>query len=112
MLAFDELRRYLAEIDIAHHIQGRIRLRMQSYPKDLLKGEHNPETLPAILERAAGIRSLRINPLARSCLVEYDPAVIPDQAWKDFIAGRHTSAAGKLEQILRDTYQEIINAKL
>jgi uncharacterized circularly permuted ATP-grasp superfamily protein len=59
-----------------------------------------------------GVRSVRVNALARSCLVEYDPSVIPDQAWKDFIAGRSSSSADILKQILRDIYQEIIHAKL
>jgi hypothetical protein len=112
MRTFEELREYLAEINIAHHIQGRIRLKIHSYPKDLPESWHNPITLQAIIERASGIRSVRVNPMARSCAVEYDPAVIPFQAWHDFLAGTDSHAARILEGILHSTYQEITHAKL
>ncbi|EIC30061.1 HMA2 domain-containing protein [Methylomicrobium album] len=113
MPTFEQLRGYLDRVNIAHHIRGRIRLRLQAYPKELpLPDPDDTGQFQALIEQTPGVRSVRINPLARSCLIEYDPQVIPDQAWKDFIAGDSSAAALILEHILRDTYQEIIHAQL
>ncbi|MCQ8130877.1 heavy-metal-associated domain-containing protein [Methylomonas rivi] len=113
MPTFEQLCGYLNKVRIAHHIRGRIRLRLEAYPKELpLPGRGDTEQLQSLVEQAAGVRSVRINLLARSCLIEYDPAVIPDQAWRDFIAGVSSAAALTLENILRDTYREISHAQL
>ena len=112
IVAFEELRDHLSGVRIAHHIRGRIRLKLETYPADLaLPGKHTHK-LQAVAKRIPGFHSVRINLLALSCAVEYDPAVIPDQAWRDFLTGTDSPAAATLEQILRETYQEIINAKL
>ena len=111
MPTFEQLCGHLHKVNIAHHIHGRIRLRLAAYPKELPPPDSpNTEYFQAIFERAPGMRSVRINLLARSCLIEYDPKVIPDQAWQDFIAGQQSAAANTLELILRDTYQEISHA--
>jgi hypothetical protein len=113
MPTFELLCGYLHKVQIAHHIRGRIRLRLEAYPKELpLPRRNDTEQLQTLVERAPGVRSVSINLLARSCLIEYDPAVIPDHAWQDFIAGASSAAALKLENILRDTYQEISYAQL
>jgi len=113
MPTFEQLCGYLHKVQIAHHIRGRIRLRLEAYPKELpLPRRDDTEQLQNLFEQAPGVRSVRINLLARSCLIEYDPKVIPDQAWKDFIAGASSAAAMTLELILRNTYQEIIHAQL
>ncbi len=113
MPTFEQLCGYLNRVNIAHHIRGRIRLRLQVYPKELQFPDLNDtEQFQTLVEQTPGVRSVRINLLAHSCLIEYDPKVIPDQAWKDFIAGKPSAAALTLEHILRDTYQEIIHAQL
>jgi hypothetical protein len=112
MLPFEKLVAFLGQVKIAHHIRGRIRLKLLSYPQGLSPSELHPQHFQSIVERIPGVRSVRINILAGSCLVDYDPAMIPDQAWKDFIAGENSAAAVILEQILRATHQEIIHAKL
>ena len=113
MPTFEQLCGYLNQVQIAHHLRGRIRLRMTSYPKELQPPDSQTiEQLQTLIKQAPGVRSVRINLLARSCLIEYDPKVIPDQAWKDFIAGISSTTALMLENILRDTYQEIIHAQL
>lgn len=113
MPTFEQLCGYLNRVTIAHHIRGRIRLRLTSYPKELPPPDgRTTEQFQILVEQAPGVRSVRINLLARSCLIEYDPQVIPDQAWKDFIAGEASAAADTLERILRDTYQEISHAQL
>jgi len=113
MPTFEQLCGHLNRVNIAHHIRGRIRLRLTSYPKELQPPDSQTiEQLQTLIEQAPGVHSVRVNPLARSCLVEYDPKLISDQAWKDFIAGESSAAALTLEQILRDTYQEVIHAQL
>jgi hypothetical protein len=112
MLAFDELRHKLSHIRIAHHIQGRIRLKLDT---DLVLpgySDNQASQFQAVLDRIPGFHAVRVNFLARSCAVEYDPAVIPFQAWHDFLAGTDSHAASILEDILRNFHQEIINAKL
>lgn len=109
---FDELLNYLDKVNIAHHIRGRVRLRLTSYPKELSSPESYLSSFQSILDKTPGIKSVRMNLLARSCLVEYDPNLIPDQAWKDFIAHINSSDAQILEQTMRNIYQEITHAKL
>jgi len=84
--------RYAAWLRIAHHIPGRIRLK--------LAGEGGMGDVVAEVKRfvstassAPGIRSVSLNLLARSCLVEYDPAEIAPTAWTDLIAGTRSDQA-------------------
>jgi hypothetical protein len=115
--AFDELRDRLTIVRIAHHIGGRIRLTLEADPTALSISDRPPtqlrvSQLRVIVDRIPGFRSVRVNVLARSCTVEYDPTVIPDRAWSDFLAGTDSPAAAVLERILRETYQEITHAEL
>jgi hypothetical protein len=115
--AFDELRDCLTIVRIAHHIGGRIRLSLQGDPRALSIADRpltqlQVSQLRASVDRIPGFRSVRVNVLARSCTVEYDPTVIPDRAWSDFLAGMESPDAAVLERILRDTYQEITHAEL
>lgn len=90
---------------IAHQIPGRIRLKLAAdtlAAHPLAAGEVG--RLDAILRGTRGIRRVQLNLLARSCVVEYDPGVIPDTAWPDLLAGRHTAAAAVLAGILREGY--------
>jgi hypothetical protein len=54
---------------------------------------------------------VQVNLLARSCTVHYDPEVIPERAWGDFLAGAASEAAAVLERILHDRYREIGDAE-
>jgi hypothetical protein len=86
---------------IAHHIPGRVRLKLDIAAL----------TLPALHEGAGthlkkafgaipGVRDIQFNLLARSCIVEYDSASIPDSAWPDLLNGRHTPSARLLLDLL------------
>lgn len=114
MNAFDRLREGLGYVRIVHHLRGRIRLRLDSGAEKLRPqpGAAAVPQLQALLQDIRGIHSVRVNVLARSCTVEYDPAVIPAEAWSDFLGGTRSAAAGILEGILREKYQEIVNAQL
>lgn len=87
-------------VKVAHHIPGRIRLK-------LADGMSTPALAAAEVQRfvraataAPGIRSVSVNPLARSCVVEYDPVLFPPSAWSDAMAGRSSPAAQALLQAL------------
>ena len=80
---FMQLRQH---IKIAHHVPGRIRVRvMLSALKQL------PDIDPTILEslqiEAQGIKEVRINRVAGSAVISYDTAKIPQASWETVING-------------------------
>lgn len=113
MLAYDDFFHWLLAVRVVHHIRGRIRLRLIQMPEmpRLANKQWTGGNVQRVLEDVRGIRSLRVNPLALSCTVEYDPDLIPADAWAEFIAGRHTPAAAVLDGLLRQAYEEIAHAK-
>lgn len=108
MPAFETLRDGLGRVRIAHHIEGRIRLRVDD-PELVahVPGRAQLARVQAVLERTPGVRSLRVNLMARSCTLEYDHEVIPFAAWGDLIGRRDTAAAARFETLLRAVYDEI-----
>jgi hypothetical protein len=117
MPAFDELRAVLASVRIVHHIRGRVRFKLDAdadLAADLVFAARElprAKRLDRAVERIPGVRTVRANALARSCTVEYDPLVIPDDAWRDFLSGVDSAAASTLERILRETYRELSHAQ-
>ena len=88
MVGFETLLALLPKVRVVHHIPGRIRLKLVDL--ELPSAARLPERgalrkVDDIAARIPGVRSLRLNPLARSCAVEYDPRIIPEQAWGDQI---------------------------
>ena len=86
---------------IAHQITGRVRLKLDAAAFDapaLRNG--GGERLKKLFGALPGVRGFALNPLARSCIVEYDSAVIPDAAWPDLLAGRRSPAAATLLDLL------------
>lgn len=113
MVSFEELRAWLDAVRIVHHIPGRVRLKLvKSLPGSRPSGVDaaSARGVPPVLEKVRGIRSLRVNLLARSCTIEYDPRVIPGPAWDDLLAGRDTAAAQALDGVLHEAYQEVAHA--
>lgn len=106
----------LAAVRIAHQVPGRVRLKLDTTLS--LAGLSSDEWLECInlltqlLERTLGVRSVRVNPLARSCVLEYDPKIIPSEAWGDLLASKDSTAAQLLITHLYDSYQEVVHAKL
>lgn len=79
---------------IAHQVPGRVRLRLDATLADAPQLRRvGPAELQRVLGAASGLRDVRLNPLARSCVIEYDNSLIPDPAWADLLAGRDTPAA-------------------
>ncbi|MCW2318061.1 hypothetical protein M2322_003628 [Rhodoblastus acidophilus] len=89
---------FVRQLNIAHHIPGRIRLKMSgSLPAELL-GE--AKRFGKALSAVEGIRSIGLNVLARSCTIEYDAREIPPSAWIGFLSGEITPESQRLERLL------------
>jgi len=100
-----DARRVIAEITpylrIAHQVRGRVRLKLADAAlraPTLRNGVG--ERLRQLLGELPGVHGIALNALARSCVVEYDNAVIPDAAWPDLLGGRPTVAAETLLDLL------------
>ncbi|TXH92211.1 cation transporter [Thauera aminoaromatica] len=112
MVSFKELRGFLRDVRIAHHIRGRIRLKLDGRAVSIDVPRVEAGAFQTLLDRTPGVHSVQVNLLARSCTVHYDPEVIPEHAWGDFLAGAASEGASVLERILHDSYREIGNAEL
>ncbi len=93
--------RIAAMLRVAHHVPGRIRLKLaDNVVPTLSVAAERMSTFQNVAAKSPGIRSTKVNPLARSCVVEYDPEIISPSAWDDVVEGRRTEAAGNLIQML------------
>jgi hypothetical protein len=107
-----DLRQAVASISrylqLAHQIRGRVRFKVQASIIDHpAASRFVGEQLSAALGAVRGVHAIRVNKLARSCTVEYDPTVIPDAAWADFLGGRQSLAAKILFSILEEKIAEV-----
>lgn len=73
----DGLLRIAPHVAIAHHIPGRIRLKISLEGARAVNG--GGIAMDGI--RIPGIRSMRINGFARSVVIEYDEKIIPHDFW-------------------------------
>jgi hypothetical protein len=91
------IRDIAALLRIAHHIPGRVRLKLEG---DLGGGLGQAvEDARRFVRSAAstpGIRTVNLNVMARSCVVEYDPGIISPTAWQDLVAGNPSEPAEAL----------------
>lgn len=95
-------------LHIAHQIPGRVRLKLDAAALDApVLRELGGDRLKQVLGSVRGVRDISLNLLARSCVVAYDNAVIPDAAWPDLLAERRSDAAATLVGILREKYEEV-----
>ena len=66
---------------IAHHVAGRVRLKLSLSGVGFLR-----ETdLGNMVKQIPGIRSVRINPAALSAVVEYDPGSVDPGLWENLV---------------------------
>jgi hypothetical protein len=90
------IREIAAMLRIAHHIPGRVRLKLEHAGAGLAQGLAEAERFIQSAAQTDGIRKVTLNALARSCLVEYDPRIISPAAWQDLVAGKRSDAAETL----------------
>ena len=82
---------FAGRVEIAHHIPGRVRLRLRAGGGALAAvAASEGRALLDRLRALEGVRAVSVNPAARSCAVEYDAAAIPPRVWDDLAAGRMT----------------------
>lgn len=92
-------------IQIAHHIPGRIRLRLLPSVLGSATG-FDRRLLQLPFAALKGIRSVRINPAALTAVIEYDTAILPADWWQTAIAGSEDQAlalAAPLQRLWGDT---------
>jgi hypothetical protein len=85
----------LAALSIAHHIPGRIRLKL-SAPPAAFSGTIDAKRLIAAIGALPGIKATKANWLARSLTIQYDPKSIPAAAWQDLLENRPSPEASAL----------------
>lgn len=107
-----ELDSFLRYVQIAHHIPGRIRLKLVGLKLDaggkaLLE---QARQFQQVLEQTAGVKSIRLNLLAGSCVVEYDKTVIPPSAWTDTVNGESSAAAAVLQGIIENGVRTLLRS--
>jgi hypothetical protein len=71
----------IPHLGIVHHIPGRIRLRISSLGIESLRGID----LKGHVDQIPGILSVRVNPLALSAIIEYDPERLDPKLWEDLV---------------------------
>jgi hypothetical protein len=90
------MRRHL---EIVHHIPGRLRVRAGAGLMELAS-RWRGRTIP--IDEAVGvidgILAARVNPMAASAVIEYDPARVPPDAWHRLLESDEDEA----RRILRD----------
>ncbi|MDO4905542.1 MAG: hypothetical protein Q4A16_08345 [Lautropia sp.] len=107
------LAHFVPFLRIAHQIPGRVRFKFDASAGNGVKFDASTadsDTLTAVLKQTRGIKNIGWNLLARSCTVEYDPQVLPDDAWADLLAGRSSAATAVLHAILEETHANLRNA--
>lgn len=108
--AYDDFKRLLPRISVAHHVKERIRLKIDISLDEIRKTDLQPaKDFQGVLDRLPGIREVRVNVLAKSSTIVYDETVIPFDAWADFLAQKQTAPAMKLAQILEEGYREVFD---
>jgi hypothetical protein len=100
----------LAHVRVAHHIPGRIRLRLAK-PSGGAGPRASGKTLArfcSALGAAPGIHAVRLNWMAHSCTVEYDSLRVANEAWSDLFAGVHSPHAHALREMLTHSYRQAL----
>ncbi len=92
----DGLLRIAPHVRIAHHLPGRIRLKISLEGVKALNGKFSTEE-PI---RIPGILGTRINTFARSMIIDYDDEKIPYELWERL--GRIGKGPGNAKSVVRD----------
>ncbi len=91
------LRRHLT---IAHHLPGRIRLRLTNPLLQRLRG-FDTGAMRTAVGQLPGIGEIRINAAAATAVIHYDPTQLPSHLWEQLIHGSDDEAQALLTHYLR-----------
>ncbi|MDR3323879.1 MAG: hypothetical protein LBS89_06725 [Zoogloeaceae bacterium] len=99
----------LAQTRIAHQVPGRIRLKLTPASNDIALKSLGAafSSVTQALGQIPGIRAIRPNLVARSCVVEYEARTIPDRAWVDLFQETSSPEAQSLRQCLLRGFSQI-----
>ncbi len=104
---FERLQAYVPMIQIAHHIPGRIRLKLNGSDTGAKQVASYVKCFDDVWQEIPGIRSAKLNLLARSCTVEYDENLIPFRTWPDLLGGIRSDEALEFLNILKRKYETL-----
>lgn len=95
---WSRLAELLPHLRIAHHVRGRLRLRLGAGLLELLAqwSDVAPEDW---LARLPGVTALQMNRLAASLVVEYDPRRIPPQWWERLLSAQGETLSAVLAEV-------------
>lgn len=102
MSRLEQLQQITRHLQIAHHIPGRIRIKLSA---SALAGEQaqwlaQAQSLQHFIEALPGIVSIRPNLMALSCVVEYDHKVLSKSLWEALLRGEATEPVlGLLDEL-------------
>lgn len=87
-------------ISIAHHVPGRLRLRLDP----AIRNHGAARELEGLAGNGSGILATRLNPVARSLVVEYDPRRIEAGQLEAFLAGADPAVTDGLAETLAKVF--------
>ena len=117
MASNDELRALAEQLRIAHHIPGRVRFKISNTGVGQVQKDDESEA--GLVKRAKafqkslveipGITKVKLNALAKSCLVEYNAEIIDPAAWDGLVLEEPTDVSKRLIDTLTEKYNEVMN---
>ena len=93
-MTLQEILAIRALITVAHHVPGRVRLRLDPQVRSLPAAAE----LGNLRANEHGILATRLNPLARALVIEYDSAKISPALLEEFLAGTDDARVAALAE--------------
>jgi hypothetical protein len=105
---FETLIALRGHVRIAHHVPGRIRLRIAASAVGKL-GQVDRDRVEKALRAIDGIRAIRVNPAAASVVVEYAPSRISPNTWDILLNGDPEDARQRMRALLGSDPESLAN---
>lgn len=80
-------------IDIAHKSSGRVRLK---FDKAILEYISQSKLEEFGVLNFKGVKDSKVNKMAKSITISYDPKIIPDEIWTDLCEGKNLQTISEL----------------
>lgn len=97
---FNPFLRFRHCLHVAHHIPGRIRLRVKAALFRELGDDVDTKVLDEILKTVEAIKDVRVNAIAGSVVVSYDSDRLKPVWWETLINGEDSKAVALLKQLM------------
>ena len=98
-----KLAELLQLLAIAHHIPGRLRLRLVNVEQAQGRGLtlEDVERFSTALRQLDGVRAVTLNRVSLSCVIDYNPKVLPQDTWLSLLSnvGEHAEASAVAKQL-------------